>query len=797
VTNSTLNSDLRKIAEARHHEPFAVLGKHPHGTGIVVRAYLPYATEVSIIESQLPMQRIPDTDFFEWHGDARNVPHPYRLSWRDPENREHLHYDPYCFGPQLSDFDLHLFNEGKHWHAYRFLGARVHEADGASGVLFSVWAPNAERVSVVGRFNGWDGRVHPMRVRGGSGVWELFIPDLGPGELYKFEIRNRNTGNVVLKTDPYGQQFELRPNTASIVVDHKPYSWGDAEWLEKRQNRDWLHAPMSIYEVHLGSWQRGPEGEFLNYRELAHRLVNYVTEMGFSHIELMPITEHPYDASWGYQTTGYYAPTSRFGNPADFRYFVDYCHRHGVGVLLDWVPAHFPKDAHGLAWFDGEPLYEHADPRKGEHLDWSTLIFDYGRYEVKNFLLSSAVYWLEELHLDGLRVDAVASMLYLDYSRKDWIPNKYGGRENLEAIDFLRELNSVAHGEHPGVLVIAEESTSWPQVTRPTWVGGLGFSLKWNMGWMNDTLSYISKDPIHRKYHHNMLTFSMLYCFTENFLLPFSHDEVVHGKGSMLNKMPGDEWRRFANLRLLYTYFFTHPGKKLLFMGTEFGQGHEWNSANVLDWWVLEYSFHHGLQQLVKDLNRLYHHSTALYQYEFEWQGFEWIDCHDAEQSVLSYLRKSETEFLVVVLNFTPVPRQGYRIGVPESGAYQEVLNSDSQFYGGANIGNGSSPLIAEEMPWMNNPYSLAITLPPLGGIVLRPVVAPAETEQLPESEDSEAAETLREESEESPSGESPQPQRQQPSLPQEEAATEAEDSKTHKPRGDSPRSPVGNRPKH
>jgi 1,4-alpha-glucan branching enzyme len=479
---------------------------------------------------------------------------------------------------------------------------------------------------------------------------------------------------------------------------------------------------MSVYEVHLGSWQRDAEGEFLNYRELARRLVAYVTEMGFSHIELLPVTEHPYDPSWGYQTTGYYAPTSRHGTPEDFRFFVDYCHQNNIGVILDWVPAHFPKDAHGLARFDGDALYEHADPRRGEHLDWSTLIFNYSRHEVKNFLLSSAFFWLKEYHIDGLRVDAVASMLYLDYSREEWVPNQYGGRENLEAIDFLREMNSVTQSEHPGVLIAAEESTSWPQVTRPTWLGGLGFSLKWNMGWMNDTLSYFSQEPIHRKYHHDKLTFSMLYCFTENFMLPFSHDEVVHGKGSMLNKMPGDEWQRHANLRLLYTYMFTHPGKKLLFMGTEFGQGTEWDSTRVLDWYVLEYSLHRGMQTLVKDLNRIYHQTPALHYHEFEWQGFSWIDCHDSDQSVLSFVRKHDEDILIVAVNFTPVTRHDYRIGVPQPGTYREILNSDAHVYGGSGAGNGERTLATEEIPWMDLPYSIPITLPPLAGIVLKPV---------------------------------------------------------------------------
>ncbi|MFZ1830174.1 MAG: 1,4-alpha-glucan branching protein GlgB [Candidatus Competibacteraceae bacterium] len=724
VTSPKLNPELQRIIESRHHDPFAVLGRHPQDEKLVVRAHLPYAQEVHIAEGNLLMERIPNTDLFEWRGKIAQVPERYRLIWRDSDHHEHISYDPYCFPPQIPDFDLYLFGEGKHWHSYRFLGAHPHQVDNVAGVLFAVWAPSAERVSVVGNFNRWDGRIHPMRVRGGSGVWELFIPNLCPGDLYKFELRNRHSGAILLKSDPYGQHFELRPSTSTIVTKPSAYAWRDTEWLDKRKASDWLHQSMSVYEIHLGSWRRGPEGEFLNYRELAHQLVDYVKDLGFSHIELLPITEHPYDASWGYQTTGYYAPTSRFGTPDDFRYFIDYCHQHDVGVILDWVPAHFPKDAAGLARFDGEALYEHTDPRKGEHLDWGTLIFNFGRYEVKNFLLSSALYWIEEFHLDGLRVDAVASMLYLDYSRKEgeWIPNKYGGRENLEAIDFMRELNTVVHSEHPGAMVIAEESTSWPQVTRPTYLGGLGFSMKWNMGWMNDTLRYVAQQPIHRKYHHDLLTFSMLYCFTENFMLPFSHDEVVHGKGSMINKMPGDEWQRFANLRLLYLYMFTHPGKKLLFMGTEFGQGTEWNSATTLDWYVLQYDLHQGMQLMVKDLNRLYHSEPTLHHYEFEWQGFDWIDCHDADQSILSYLRKKDDDFLVVVVNFTPVPRHGYRIGVPRGGRYTEIFNSDSHYYAGSGVGNGGIELIAEAHPWMDRPYSVTITVPPLGGLVLRPL---------------------------------------------------------------------------
>ncbi len=720
--NTPLSSDLKKITEARHHDPFCVLGKHDDNGQVEVRAYIPFATDVMVVEGEHSLQRIAGTDLFEWRGAPGSIPDRYRLIWRDTERREHIAHDPYSFPPQLSDFDLHLFNEGKHWHAYRFLGAHPHEVDEVAGVLFAVWAPNAERVSVVGDFNRWDGRCHPMRVRGGSGVWELFIPDLASGAIYKYEIRNRNSGEIMLKTDPYGQQFELRPKTASIVASDSRYQWYDQRWLERRRYLDWYHSPMSIYEVHLGSWQRGAEGELLNYRELAHRLVAYVMEMGFSHIELLPITEHPYDPSWGYQATGYYSPTSRFGSPDDFRYFVDYCHQHGIGVFVDWVPAHFPKDAHGLARFDGSALYEHEDPRLGEHLDWSTLIYNFSRNEVKNFLLSSAMYWIEEFHIDGLRVDAVASMLYLDYSRTDWVPNQYGGRENLEAIDFLRQLNTAIHAAHPGVLMMAEESTSWPQVSRPVHVGGLGFDLKWNMGWMNDTLSYMSQEPVHRKYHHNMLTFSMLYCFTENFLLPFSHDEVVHGKQSMLHKMPGDEWQKHANLRLLYTYMFAHPGKKLLFMGTEFAQGMEWNNAQVLDWYVLDYPLHLGMQRAVRDLNLLYHSQPALYRYEFEWQGFSWIDCNDADQSVLSFIRRDGDDFVLVIVNFTPVPRHDYRIGVPRLGEYREIFNSDAGVYGGSNTGNGGRQLWAEELGWMNQPCSLALTLPPLAGLIIKPV---------------------------------------------------------------------------
>ena len=722
MQSETLAHDFERIAQARHHDPFSLLGKHHEDGCELVRVYLPQVSDVTIVEGNLHLQRIADTDLFEWRGEPGAVPDRYHLVWRDAASHEHIAHDTYSFPPQLSDFDLSLFSAGKHRHAYRILGSHVHAVDSVQGILFAVWAPNAERVSVVGEFNQWDGRRHPMRVRGGSGVWELFIPDMEPGQLYKYEIRNRESGEILLKADPYAQAFELRPHTASIIAGPSRYAWNDQAWMQQRAAHDWQHAPMSVYEVHLGSWQRGPEGEFFNYRQLADSLVNYVKDMGFTHIELLPITEHPYDPSWGYQATGYFAPTSRYGTADDFRFFVDVCHQNGIGVLLDWVPAHFPKDAHGLARFDGTPLYEHGDPRLGEHLDWSTLIYNFGRNEVKNFLLSSAVFWLQELHLDGLRVDAVASILYLDYSREEgqWIPNQYGGRENLEALDFLRELNIVTHEEQPGVLMIAEESTSWPQVSRPTWTGGLGFDMKWNMGWMNDTLEYMSEDPLYRRYHLGKLTFSMLYAFTENFMLPFSHDEVVHGKQSMLHKMPGDEWQRFANLRALYSYQFCHPGKKLLFMGTEFGQGLEWNSTQILDWYVLEYPYHQGVQRLVRDLNNLYKNLPALHHVEFEWRGFEWIDCNDADNSVLSFVRRYDDQFVIVVINFTPQPHQGYRIGVPEAGEYREIFNSDSALYGGSNVGNGGNDLIADNLPWMNRAYSLSLTVPPLAAIVLQ-----------------------------------------------------------------------------
>ena len=717
--SDNLQNDLNKIMQATHHDPFSVLGNQTAHDFLLF--YSPNTRELTVTDKKIPAQRIADSDFFRCSELPENLEEHYLLNRTNSNNNIRTYHDPYSFKPLLSDYDLHLFSEGKHLHLYKILGAHPKIIDKVDGVLFATWAPNASRVSVTGNFNDWDGRQHPMRSRGSSGVWELFIPDLEGEALYKFEIRNRDSGQILSKTDPYAQQLELRPRTASVVKNTAEYNWQDKSWIKARVKHDWLHEPLSIYECHLGSWQRDDNGEFLSYRELAHRLVDYIKDTGFTHIELLPITEHPLDASWGYQTTGYFAPTSRFGNADDFRYFVDYCHQNDIGVLLDWVPAHFPKDEHGLACFDGTTLYEHEDPRRGEHRDWGTLIFNYGRQEVKNLLIASAVFWLEECHLDGLRVDAVASMLYLDYSREDhdWIPNQHGGNENLEAIEFMRELNTVTHANFPGTMIMAEESTAWPQVTRPTNLGGLGYSMKWNMGWMHDTLSYFTNDPIHRHYHHHHLSFGLLYLFSENFILPFSHDEVVHGKSSLLYKMPGDEWQRFANLRLLYTYMFTYPGKKLLFMGCEFGQGNEWNHDEALDWYVLQYPHHAGVKKLVSDLNELYKQQTALHKYDFDSIGFEWIDCNDTDQSVLSYIRKSENESIIVILNFTPVIRDNYRIGVPEAGNYEIIFNSDSDYYAGSNAGSDSI-ITTEDTPWMNQPASLSLSLPPLAGLLLK-----------------------------------------------------------------------------
>jgi 1,4-alpha-glucan branching enzyme len=714
------------ILAARHHDPFAYLGLHPEDGTLVFRAFLPHAENASIQTAGgwQDLQRVHESGLYEFHAQTPEehplVPCLMRLqkggsSWEQ--------YDPYSFTATITGDELYLFGEGRLKESYTMLGAHLMTQQEVSGVRFAVWAPNAERVSVVGNFNNWDGRVHPMRAHGSSGVWELFIPGLQVGEIYKFEIRNRQTGNVLVKTDPYGFSFELRPGTAASVAARDRHVWQDQEWLQKRAKADWLRAPFNCYEVHLGSWHRNAEGGFLNYRELADRLIPYMQEMGYTHIELLPVSEHPLDESWGYQTTGYYAVTNRFGTPDDFRYFVDSFHQAGMGVILDWVPGHFPKDDWALARFDGTALFEHEDPRLGEHQDWGTYIFNYGRNEVRNFLLANAHYWLEEFHIDGLRVDAVASMIYLDYSRKhgEWLPNKYGGRENLEALDFMRQLNMMVHEDFPGAFTIAEESTAWPMVSRPVYVGGLGFSMKWNMGWMNDTLSYMQNDPINRRYHHDKLTFGQLYAYSENFVLPFSHDEVVHGKRSLLDKMPGDAWQKFANLRLLLAYQATTPGKKLNFMGNEFGHGREWNACASLDWHLLETHWHQGVRLASRDLNHLYKTLPALHELDFEQQGFGWIDCCDTQQSVISYTRHGrDGSFVVVILNFTPVLREGYRIGVPSAGTYRELFNSDAGVYGGSNKGNGSG-LKSEATPWMGFAQSLLITLPPLAGLILQP----------------------------------------------------------------------------
>lgn len=723
MKNSAIEKDIQLLQSGTHHDPFRVLGCHQDGNDWVVRAWLPTAETVHV-EGTIPLARIEGTDLFVatlTPEQKKTLPQHFSVTWTEPDLTAHRAVSPYTFLPGLGELDLHLFVEGRHWQVYDFLGAHYKTIDGVSGVQFCVWAPAANRVSVVGDFNGWHGLRHPMRTIG-SGVWEIFIPGLTQGDIYKYEIRNHQTGHCFTKTDPYAQAMEMRPKTGSLVFN-SAYTWQDTQWMGDRPDFDWQKAPINIYEVHLGSWQTDDAGKFLNYREIAHRLVEYVQWMGFTHIELLPITEHPLDQSWGYQTSGYFAPTSRFGTPDDFRYFVDHCHQNNIGVYLDWVPAHFPKDEFALARFDGSALYEHEDPRQGEHQDWGTYIFNFGRNEVRNFLIANALYWLKNFHIDGLRVDAVASMLYLDYSREqgEWIPNKYGGRENLEAIEFMRVLNAEVHSQCPGTVVMAEESTSWPMVSRPTWMGGLGYSMKWNMGWMNDTLTYFEYDPVYRPYHHNQLTFSQIYAYSENFILPLSHDEVVHMKHSLVNKMPGDLWQRMANLRLLLAYQQLHPGKKLLFMGCEFAQFGEWSESRGLDWHLCEQPENRGVQLLSKDLNHLYKSQSALHEREFESHGFEWVDCHDYEQSILSFLRVSDTEKLICIFNFTPVPRENYRIGLPEDGVYQEVLNSDAMIYGGSNLGNGGQ-IKAENHSWMNRPYSAELTLPPLAVLVLKKI---------------------------------------------------------------------------
>ncbi len=719
---------MEAIVGGYHTNPFAVLGPHQEKEGKgrkaasvwTITTFQPQAESVDVLANGQvhPMQRIHPQGLFQWRGADELGTYRYRV------HRIHGGSididDPYRFPTILSDFDIHLHGEGTHSETYSKMGAHLVEMEGVAGTSFVVWAPNAELVSVVGEFNDWDTRRHPMRLRDG-GLWEIFIPGLGRGTSYKYFVRSRFQGYKQLKADPYGFYMEVPPKSASIVWDVDQYQWNDSGWMEERAQKDYLKEPISIYEVHLESWLRSPEGYWLSYRELCKTLIPYVKEMGFTHIELLPVAEHPFSGSWGYQVVGYYAPTSRFGTPDDFMYFVDQCHQNGVGVYVDWVPGHFPKDAHGLAYFDGTHLYEHADPRMGEHKDWGTLIFNYGRNEVKTFLISNALFWLRKYHIDGLRVDAVASMLYLDYSREDgqWIPNQYGGNENLEAMDVLRRFNELAH-QIPGVVTAAEESTAFPGISRPVYLGGIGFTFKWNMGWMHDMLAYFEKDPVFRKFHQNSVTFSLLYAFSENFILPISHDEVVHGKGSLLGKMPGDEWQRFANGRAFMAYMFTHPGKKLLFMGSDVGQYEEWACGSQVKWELLQFPPHRGLQLTLKKLNELYRQEPALHEVDFHWTGFEWIDVHDVDNSVISFLRRAENpdNYLVVVCNFTPAVRYGYRIGVPEEGWYDELINTDDTEFWGSGVVNGA--VMADAVPTHGRGYSVQLTLPPLGVTILK-----------------------------------------------------------------------------
>jgi 1,4-alpha-glucan branching enzyme len=719
-----LDPQVAAIVEARHADPFSYLGMHRSDTGVCVRAMLPAAQEMAVLDSAAGEivakgDRVHPDGFFVATIRDRKQPFRYRLQVLSGGVPQEF-YDIYSFPPVLGELDIYLLREGNHLASYQKLGAHPHRHAGVEGVAFAVWAPNARRVSVVGDFNRWDGRRMPMR--NVEGFWELFVPGLRPGHIYKYEILGADGQLLPLKADPHAEHAERPPRTASVIADPSRHMWQDGSWMSERWQRNDRQAPISIYEVHLGSWRRNlaEQGRYLTYRELAEQLVPYVAEMAFTHLEIMPITEYPFDGSWGYQPTSLFAPTSRYGAPDDFRAFVDACHRAGLGLLLDWVPGHFPTDPHGLGRFDGTALYEHADPRQGFHPDWDTLIYNHGRQEVANFLLSSALYWLREFHVDGVRVDAVASMLYRDYSRREgqWIPNVFGGRENLEAIAFLRRMNELVFGES-GATSVAEESTAWPMVSRPVYVGGLGFGFKWNMGWMHDTLHYISLDPIHRKYHHNNLTFGLLYAYHENFVLPLSHDEVVHGKGSLISKMPGDLWQRFANLRAYFAFMWTHPGKKLLFMGGEFAQIREWNHDIGLDWQLLADPFHEGVQRLVRDLNRLYRDIPALHRLDCDPDGFSWIDAANAPESVLSYMRRGRDphELAVIVCNFTPVPRESYRIGVPRPGRYRERINTDATDYAGSGIGNAGE-VHAEPHPMHGHPYSLCLNLPPLGALI-------------------------------------------------------------------------------
>ena len=713
-------ADIDALVKGELRDPHSLLGAHPRNGETVVRAWRPDAQTVGVLiggEVASKLERIHPGGLFE--GTVQGAPDVYELEVGYPRAKSFVVADPYRFPPSLGDMDLHLIGEGRHRRLHTKLGAHPTELGGVPGTSFAVWAPNAISVRLVGEFNSWDGRLNPMRSMGSSGVWELFMPGVGDGALYKLEVLTSER-KLVLKVDPYAFATEEPPATASIVHRSR-FRFGDEAWMNAREERDAFASPLSIYECHLGSWRRTPEGGTLTYRDLADQLADYCTEMGFTHVEFLPVAEHPFGGSWGYQVSNYFAPTARHGTPDDFRYLVDTLHRNGLGVIVDWVPAHFPKDEWALARFDGTALYEHVDPRRGEHPDWGTLVFNYGRNEVRNFLISNALYWLEEFHLDGLRVDAVASMLYLDYSRREgeWLPNKFGGRENLEAVEFLRELNTVVHAEHPGVLMLAEESTDWPGVTRPVHLGGLGFGFKWNMGWMHDTLLYFSKDPVHRRFHHHQLTFSLVYAFGENYVLPLSHDEVVHGKGSLLGKMPGDRWQQLANLRALFGYMWAHPGKQLLFMGGEIAQDKEWSHDRSIDWHLLDSPENRGVQRLVGDLNRLYRETEALWRKDFTGEGFRWIDANDADGNVISFYRTSGNDDLVCVVNLSPVVRHDFRLGLPAPGNYREVLNTDSESYGGSNVGNLGA-VVPEATPSHGLEQSAEITLPPLAALWLR-----------------------------------------------------------------------------
>jgi 1,4-alpha-glucan branching enzyme len=705
-------------------DPHSHLGAHPTKGGVVIRVFRPDAERVTVLPAGVDLEPSDGDGMFEGVVKGAELPLRYELEVAYPDGETYTFADPYSFLPTLGEMDIHLAGEGRHEELWCRLGAHVREIDGVTGTAFAVWAPAAAGVSVVGDFNSWDGRLHPMRALGSSGIWELFLPGVEAGSRYKFEIRTQH-GELRLKADPFAFEAEVPPETAS-VVNATQYEWRDGQWVNRRRLREPLAEPMSVYEVHLGSWRRDPSepDRELSYSELAQDLANYVTDLGFTHVELLPVMAHPFAGSWGYQVTGYFAPASRWGTPDEFREFVDTLHNAGVGVILDWVPAHFPKDDWALRRFDGTALYEHEDPRRGEHPDWGTLVFNFGRNEVRNFLLASALYWLREYHTDGIRVDAVASMLYLDYSRKqgEWIPNQFGGREDLDAVSFLKEMNETMYAREPGVVSAAEESTAWPGVSRPTYVGGLGFGFKWNMGWMHDTLNYFAVEPIYRKYHHHQLTFSLMYAFSENFILPLSHDEVVHGKGSLIARMPGDKWQKLANLRSLYAYMWSHPGKKLLFMGCEFAQEREWSHATSLDWHLLEDAGHSGVQELIRDLNRVYRDQRALWGLDFDAEGFYWLEANDADANVVAFARQTKAgkDVLVAVCNLSPVPRNGYRVGLPRPGRWREALNTDEQRYGGSGIVNGA--VEAEDgVAWHQQPQSALVDLPPLGMLWLVP----------------------------------------------------------------------------